>query len=126
VVAALGAAQAPGVPSPPTAREQVRRTIVLVVDDLGLSVEGITNIRRALHGFVDTRLLPSDLVAIVRTGEAKGLLQPLVTHRLALFPRTCSRSGNSHRAHSPARGKGWSLVSSFLSPTEGQGGGPRC
>src|SRR6185312_17074403 len=55
----------PAVPAP-VAREHVRRTILLVVDDLGLSVMGMENTRRGLRGFVDTGLLPTDLVAIVR------------------------------------------------------------
>ena len=77
-------AEAPRVPAPPITREQVRRTIVLVVDDLGLSVEGMNNTRRALREFVDTGLLPTDLVAIVRTGEARGMLRSLTNDRAAL------------------------------------------
>src|SRR5216683_1398648 len=71
-VPAPAATAAPRVSTPPITREQVRRTIVLVVDDLGLSVEGMNNTRRALRGFVDTGLLPTDLVAIVRTGEREA------------------------------------------------------
>ena len=44
----------------------------------------MNNIRRALHGFVDTGLLPTDLVAIVRTGESRGMLQSLTNDRGAL------------------------------------------
>ena len=83
-VLAPAPAEAPRVPAPPITREQVRRTIVLVVDDLGLSVEGMNNTRRALREFVDTGLLPTDLVAIVRTGEARGMLQSLTNDRAAL------------------------------------------
>lgn len=75
---------APPVPAPSLTREQVGRTIVLVVDDLGLSVEGMNNTRRALRGFVDTGLLPTDLVAIVRTGESRGMLRSLTNDREAL------------------------------------------
>ena len=60
-VPAPAATETPRVPAPPITREQVRRTIVLVVDDLGLSVEGMNNTRRALREFVDTGLLPTDL-----------------------------------------------------------------
>jgi VWFA-related protein len=69
---------------PPITREQVRRTIVVVVDDLGLSVQGMNETRLALRRFVDTGLLPTDLVAIVRTGESNGLLQSLTNDRGAL------------------------------------------
>ena len=68
----------------PIAREQVRRTFVIVVDDLGLSFEGMNNIRKGLRGFIDTALLPTDLVVLVRTGEARSLLQPLTNDREAL------------------------------------------
>jgi VWFA-related protein len=44
----------------------------------------MNNIRRALRGFVDTGLLPTDLVAIVRTGESRGILQSLTNDRGAL------------------------------------------
>ena len=40
--------------------------------------------RRALRGFVDSGLLPTDLVAIVRTGEMRGMLQSLTNDRAAL------------------------------------------
>jgi len=79
--AAAAATEAPLVPAPPITREQVRRTIVLVVDDLGLSVEGMNNMRRALREFVDTGLLATDLVAIVRTGEARSMVQALTNDR---------------------------------------------
>ena len=78
------ATDAPRAPAPPITREQVRRTFVLVVDDLGLSVQGMNNTRRALRGFVDTALLPTDLVAIVRTGESRGMVQSLTNDRAAL------------------------------------------
>ena len=83
-VPAPAATEAPGAAPPPITREQVRRTIVLVVDDLGLSVEGMNHTRRALRGFVGTGLLPTDLVAIVRTGESMGVMQSLTNDRRAL------------------------------------------
>jgi VWFA-related protein len=100
--AAAAATEAPLVPAPPITREQVRRTIVLVVDDLGLSVEGMNNMRRALREFVDTGLLATDLVAIVRTGEARSMVQALTNDRGtlqaaidALRYNTLSRKGVS-------------------------------
>ena len=83
-VPAPGPTEAPRAPAPPITREQVRRTIVVVVDDLGLSVAGMNTTRRALRGFVETGLLPTDLVAIVRTGESRGVLQSLTNDRGAL------------------------------------------
>ena len=45
-------------------REQVRRTVALVVDDLGLSFESIGFVRQALKEFVDEQMQPTDLVAL--------------------------------------------------------------
>ncbi|MDP9224973.1 MAG: VWA domain-containing protein [Actinomycetota bacterium] len=86
--AATGSGALPAGAAPPSSapitREQVRRTFLIVVDDLGLSLEGINNIRKGLRGFIDTALLPTDLVVLVRTGEARSLLQPLTNDREAL------------------------------------------
>src|SRR5947208_14104077 len=62
------------VPPMPTTlrREQVRRTIALVVDDLGLSFGSIDAVRSALKKFVDEQMQPGDLVAIVRTASETG------------------------------------------------------
>jgi VWFA-related protein len=68
----------------PGTPDQVHRTFAIVVDDLGLSFAGIYNVRKALRRFVDTALLPTDLVLLVRTGEARSLLQPLTNDREAL------------------------------------------
>jgi VWFA-related protein len=71
--------------SPPMAvkREDVQRTVAVVVDDLGLSVESLQNTKRALHAFVDRELRPTDLVALVRTGGTGGGLQPFTAdHRV--------------------------------------------
>ncbi len=57
------------------AREQVRRTVALVVDDLGLSLESLSYVRRALTKFVDEQMQPTDLVAILRTSGGVGVLQ---------------------------------------------------
>jgi VWFA-related protein len=91
-----GAAPAPTVPlagakaevlsvsPPPVKREDVQRTLAIVVDDLGLSVEGFQNTQPALHAFVDHELRPTDLVALVRTGGAGGGLQAFTTDRRVL------------------------------------------
>ena len=44
------------------------RTVALVVDDLGLSFASTYEIRKAVTKFVDSQILPEDIVAIVRTG----------------------------------------------------------
>lgn len=65
--------------------EQVRRTIALVVDDLGLSFESVYQVRRALRKFVDQQMQPNDLVAIIRTGGGAGALQQFTSDRRQLY-----------------------------------------
>ena len=71
-------------PSSPLAREQVQRSIALVVDDLSLSVESFESARRGLHKFIDTQIQPTDLVALVRTSAPGGTLQPFTADRRLL------------------------------------------
>ena len=59
--------------------EKVRRTIALVVDDLGLSHESSVRVRQALGKFVDEQVQPGDLVAVIRTGAGMGALQQFTT-----------------------------------------------
>src|SRR6266699_964350 len=75
------------VPGPPVTlrRDQVRRTIALVVDDLGLSFESTYYVRRALKKFVDEQMQPGDLVAIIRTGGGIGALQQFTADKRQLY-----------------------------------------
>jgi VWFA-related protein len=73
-------------PLPPAtlAPAQVRRTIALVVDDLGLSYESIRSVRDVLTKFVDEQMQPGDLVAIIRTGSGVGTLQQFTVDKRML------------------------------------------
>jgi len=74
-------------PPPPVAKlskEQVQRSIALVVDDLSLSAESFEYTRQGLHKFIDTQLQPTDLVALVRTSAPGGTMQPFTTDRRLL------------------------------------------
>jgi VWFA-related protein len=65
-------------PPPPLAQlrpEDVRRAIVLMVDDLGLSFKSMAFVRKSLREFVNQQMQPGDLVAICRTGAGSGALQ---------------------------------------------------
>lgn len=75
------------VPLPPVQirPEQVRRTIALVVDDLGLSAESMYFVRGALRKFVDEQMQPGDLVAIIRTGSGTGSLQQFTSDKNLLY-----------------------------------------
>ncbi|MGH9871930.1 MAG: VWA domain-containing protein [Pyrinomonadaceae bacterium] len=74
-------------PLPPTRLhpEDVRRTIALVVDDLGLSFESTYYTRRALKKFVDEQMQPGDLVAIIRTSGGIGALQQFTADKRQLY-----------------------------------------
>ena len=82
------ASSSPAAAAPPPVRpkpEQVRRTIALVVDDLGMSFESTAFVRRALRNFVDTQMRSDDLVAIIRTSAGIGALQQFTSDRRQLY-----------------------------------------
>lgn len=64
--------------------EQVRRSIALIVDDLGLSFESTHFVRNALRKFVDEQMQSGDMVAIIRTGAGVGALQQFTTDKRLL------------------------------------------
>lgn len=82
---------AKGVPAPPppvtgsAIPKQVRRTVALVVDDLGLSFESIAHIRASLKKFVDQEMQPGDLVAVMRTSAGMGALQQFTSDKRILY-----------------------------------------
>jgi VWFA-related protein len=75
----------PPLPPVPLRPDQVRRTIALVVDDLGLSFESTYQVRRALKKFVDEQVQPGDLVAIIRTAGGVGALQQFTSDARQLY-----------------------------------------
>jgi VWFA-related protein len=66
-------------------REQVRRTVALVVDDLGLSFESIGSVRAGLRKFVDEQMQPNDLVAILRTSAGAGGAHQFTSDKRLLY-----------------------------------------
>ena len=56
---------------PPVPTEVTRRTIAFVVDYYGLSATSIAQVKRHLRKFIDERLKPNDLIAIIRTSRAR-------------------------------------------------------
>lgn len=81
--AATGAPAAPApkknaLPPPPGRRlkaEDVRRTMVLMVDDLGLSFQSMAYVREAVKKFAREQMEAGDLVALCRTGSGMGAQQ---------------------------------------------------
>jgi VWFA-related protein len=63
----------------------VRRTIAVVVDDLGLSSQSIYYLRRALKKFIDEQMQPGDLIAIIRTSGGVGALQQFTSDKRLLY-----------------------------------------
>lgn len=78
----------------------VRRTIALVVDDLGMSFQSISLARSQARKFVSEQLQPNDLVAIIHTSGDVGALQQFTTDRRMIYKAIdrlrwypCSRAG---------------------------------
>jgi VWFA-related protein len=66
-------------------QDEVKRTLALVVDDLGLSFDGMARVHAALKRFVDLEMQPGDLVAILRTGAGLGALQQFTADKRLLY-----------------------------------------
>lgn len=86
----------------PVRPHEIRRTLAIVVDDLGMSFQSMANLRQYLQKFVNEQLGPNDLVAIIRTGGEVGVLQQFTTDRRMLASAVadlkwnpCSRAGAS-------------------------------
>jgi VWFA-related protein len=65
-------------------RTAVQRTIVIVVDDLGIAWINMEPTRRALRKFVAEHVQPNDLVALVKTSVNAGVSQQLTLDRRVL------------------------------------------
>ena len=98
----------------PLRPEQVRRSIALVVDDLGMSWESTHPVRILLRKFVDEQMQPGDLVAVVRTSAGMGSLQRFTSDKRLLH------AAIDRLRWLPRRGS----ASAFL-PRFGQLAGPR-
>lgn len=62
----------------------VRRTVALVVDDLGLSFESIGFVRKALGQYVNEQMQPTDRIAILKTSAGIGTLQQFTSDKTQL------------------------------------------
>lgn len=93
--------------------EQVRRTIAFLVDDLGVSMESMTFVRKALKKFVDEQMQPGDLVVILRTSGGTGALQQFTTDKRVLYAAI-------DNIRWLPRGRGNLSAFDSISPTENQ------
>ena len=62
----------------------VRRSMVLVVDDLSLSFESMYSVRRTLRKFIDQQMQPGDLVALWETGRSNSVFQQFTSDKRVL------------------------------------------
>jgi VWFA-related protein len=62
----------------------VKRTMAVVVDDIGLAFDSTRPIKDALSKFIDTQMQPGDLVAIIRTSGGVGVLQQFTSDKARL------------------------------------------
>ena len=74
----------PGIPAEPIKRDVPRRTIAIVVDDMGLSGQSLGQVRRQLQKLIAEDLQPNDLVAVIRTGGKMGALQQFTNDKRVL------------------------------------------
>ena len=65
----------PPLPTVELKKEDTRRTIILIVDDLSMSFENGHHARMALRNFVEKQMQPGDMVAILRTGHGNSAIQ---------------------------------------------------
>ena len=78
-------ANAPPIPAPAMKRENVRRTIVFVVDNLAMSFTQVHRARLALQKFVEAQMQEGDIVAIVPTAGGNTAFQTFSADRRQLF-----------------------------------------
>ncbi|HEX5966387.1 MAG TPA: VWA domain-containing protein, partial [Pyrinomonadaceae bacterium] len=112
--AAPAATNAAGVPpAGPLQRDVSRRTVAIVVDDLGMSAESMSHVRRQVRKFLAEEIQPNDLIAIIRTGGEMGALQQFTNDKRMLNRAVdllrwnpCSRLGFATLSRSEIDGDG--------------------
>ncbi|HEU4510948.1 MAG TPA: VWA domain-containing protein [Pyrinomonadaceae bacterium] len=89
-------------PPRPLKADEPRRTMALVVDDMGMSAESMGSVRNQLRKFIAEKMQPNDLIAIIRTGAELGALQQFTNDKRLLNRavdqlkwNACSRVGVS-------------------------------
>jgi VWFA-related protein len=91
--AAQSAAAQKGVPNLPASsattlrKEDVRRTILFLVDDSAMRFEHGHNTKMALRNFAEKQMQPGDLVAIIRTDYGNNALNMFHSDRRELLAR---------------------------------------
>ncbi len=114
------------VTAPPVRLDEPHRTIALVVDDLGISMESTGVVRKQLRKFVNEEVQANDLIAIVRTGSEVGALQQFTNDKQMLLRAIdavkwnhCSRAGISIFPENGGTGNGIGICSDPSRPLHG-------
>jgi VWFA-related protein len=66
-------------------QDAVRRTIVILVDDLSMTFTSVYRLRYGLRKFVETQMQPGDLVAILRTNAGESAHQTFASDKRQLL-----------------------------------------
>ena len=74
-------------PAPDLNRDEVRRVLVFVIDDISMGFESLHYARLSLTRFVERQMQPGDLVAILRTGSGNSALQMFLSDKEQLLNR---------------------------------------
>src|SRR5262249_22796158 len=98
---ALGPGQPGAVPPKESSRQgpgegEIRRIFAFVIDDLTIRGTDLSLVRQMLTNFVENRMQPTDLVAIIRTVGGRGLLQTFTTDRDLLRRAIASLTVSNH------------------------------
>src|SRR4026209_963587 len=64
--------------------QQIRRTIAIVVDDLGISFDSMSRIQSSLKKWVENEMQPGNLGAVIRTSAGMGSLQQFTSDKRVL------------------------------------------
>lgn len=75
-------------------KNQIGRTIAIVVDEIAIPTDTIANIRDALKKFIDNQILPTDLVAIIRIGASARGIQQFTSNKELLYRAAKEIKGN--------------------------------
>jgi len=71
----------------PLKKEEIRRTIVFVVDNISMSDEDMYRAKMALKGFVEKQMQPGDLVSIMCTGYGNSVMDAFLSDKRQLLAR---------------------------------------
>lgn len=96
--------------------DKVRRTLALVVDDLGLSFDSMAYVRQALKKFIGQQIQPGDLVAVICTSSGVGAMQQFTFDKQQLYAAV------EHIRFYPV-GRGRTSATLSMSPVDNNGDG---